>query len=228
MLRKLFCILAFVTICSYLWFGRSQWFDTLEENAKIGADALYSRPIDLSRPGEVEWALPLDQWSYREGETRLSLVLDRISGESPRLTSSTPINLRLRVSADATPTRGVDTSGPYDRLIRNWYFTTDRPLDADSRLWSSWGDKQLELGLAGIMRYPFDQITVKLEILAPDSVLSGYNPRLKLVGAHDYAVYEHLPLLRLIRDGGLFTCAILLLGLTGLAWRTSSRPTRET
>ena len=42
-------------------------------------------------------------------------------------------------------------------------------------------------------------------------------PRLKVVGASDYAINEHLPFLRFIRDAWFAISALLLIGLAYLA-----------
>src|SRR5712692_1466853 len=98
------------------------------------------------------------------------------------------------------------------RLIRNWYFKTDDPLSPDAAIWQSWGDS-VELGLCGLNRYPFEDTYIVVEITRPDPVLAKANPRLQIFGEHDYAVYEHLPMLRILRDSILVFLTLCVIGL---------------
>ena len=62
-------------------------------------------------------------------------------------------------------------------------------------------------------RYPFEDTFVVVEIVQPDPVLAKANPRLEIVGKHDNAVYEHLRLLRIVRDFVLLFLALCVIGL---------------
>jgi hypothetical protein len=119
-----------------------------------------------------------------------------------------------RVQAFAVPRGGSRV----DRLIRNWYYTTDEPFSENVHLWSSGGASSIEHGLAGVRLYQFEDLFIVLTITSADPELDKGNPRLTLVGEHDYAVFEHLPFLRAVRDGGLVIAVVCLVGLVFLAW----------
>ncbi len=102
------------------------------------------------------------------------------------------------------------------RLVRNWYFTTDTPLSAEARIWESWGTS-VEIGLCGVQRYPWEDTYIEVEVLQPDLLLAKANPRLQIFGEHDYAVYEHIIILRVIRDGVLLFLALCVMGVAYVA-----------
>jgi len=216
-MQRVFLVIAFAFLVFTLWFGRSQWFSNLENQAKIGKDALFSESLDLSRVGNTTWNVPRGAWSFEEGETSLSLLLTKPHGLRSGGGNRSTIPLRLTVSA-----RGVDKQGKsHDRLVQNWYFTTNEPFDPAAKLWSSFGGDEIEYGLAGVNIYPFETTQISVEVTTPDPSLSNENPRLKLVGKHDSAVYEVLPLLRLFRDLCLIISTGLVLILSYLVWRKS-------
>jgi hypothetical protein len=224
MIRKLFSMIALVIVAGYLLGGRGQWFADVERDARVGGEAVFSEQLDLSTSGTRVWNVPRDDWSFEEGEAQLSLVIDRVPGLSAEILNRNTLPLRMRVSA-----YGITESGEqFDRLIRNWYFKTDEPLGPDVRLWSFYSLDEVEHGLAGLLIYPYENTVVSIEIKNPDPMLEVGRPRLKLVGKYDYAVYEHLPILRLVRDGGLAISVMMLLGLVVLAWRPVGGTRRET
>lgn len=143
--------------------------------------------------------MPREGWAYQELEARLSLVLDCVRDLPNEVTQRSKIPLRVRIAAHGT----TKSRGRYDRLIRNWYFTTDEPCSPGANLWSAFGFNEIEHGLAGVLIYPYEQTIVSIDVTTPDTSLSASRPRLKLVGEHDYAIYEHLPFLRTVRDVGL-------------------------
>lgn len=125
--------------------------------------------------------------------------------------------LKVRVDAYAVsgqlPGPDKRMEGPRaPRLIRNWYYTTDEPLSPSARIWESWGNV-VELGLCGLNRYPFEDTYVLVDVIAPDPILAKANPRLEIVGEHDYAIYEHLRTLRVLRDVVLVLLAFCVIGL---------------
>lgn len=204
-MRKIYLLVSYLLLTVYIIFSRSQWFQKYETMADTGNAAVFSGKIDLTHSGSIRWEVPRTEWSFQDGESMLSLVLDApISGEStPSVHSKLP--LRLAVSAE-----GIGKSGePLDRLVRNWYFTTNEPFDDKAKLWSSFNQNGIEYGLGGVNIYPFERTVITLNIQTPDSDLMNRNPRLKIVGKHDYAVSEVLPLLRVVKNG----CFALALGL---------------
>jgi len=104
------------------------------------------------------------------------------------------------------------------RLIRNSYFTTDMPLSRDARIWESWGTT-VELGLCGFQRYPFEDSYVTLDIAEADPMLAKANPTLEITGDYDYAVYEHIKILRIFRDVILLVLALCVASIAYVAIR---------
>lgn len=199
---------------AYLFLSRGLWLAELEKQGTVGREKL-TKSIDLTRAETVTWKITGDEWKYT-GECQVALVLDRpddIPHESYRKESRA---LKLRVDAYAVtsrPATGRNAEGfRAPRLIRNWYYTTDEPFSPEARLWEGWG-KSVELGLCGATRYPWEDTYVVIEILQPDPILAKANPRLQIVGEHDYAVYEHLPRLQLYRDLVLLFLTVCVIGL---------------
>lgn len=211
--RRLLSVLAVAVIAFYLWIGRGQWFADLERQASIGSVPLYSDVLDVSRTGRTEWKIPREEWSYDKGVAKLSLVFSNVPGLPSESRDRSKVALRLKVSADGITEQGKS----FDRLVRNWYFTTDEPFDPRASLWSSGGGSSIEYGLAGVILYPFESTLVTIDVTAADPSLSVGRPRLKLVGDYDYAAHEHLPFLRRLRDGGLAVCLVLVIALAALA-----------
>jgi hypothetical protein len=207
-----FVVLSAFAVLGYLFLTRAFWFSDLERQARVGEDRL-SKPIDISHVDRVVWEIPARNWKYN-GECHVALVLDRrddIPFDAYRKESMT---LRVKVDAYAItnePAAGgnvIHGSQQLPRLIRNWYFRTDEPLSPDARIWESSGDASIEFGLCGLHRYHFEDSYVVIEVTRPDRVLAQANPRLQIFGEHDYAVYEHLPMLRVVRDSILVLLAV--------------------
>jgi len=223
-MRKVYCLAAIVLIGAYLVVGRTFWFAELERQARIGSDPVFSPRLHLARPGQITWKVPRETWGYEQGDAKLSLVLDRVAGLPHSLADRSNLQLRLRVEAYAIPEGGARA----DRLTRNWYYTTDEPFSEEARLWSSFGGDEIEYGLAGLRVYPLETVFTVVTVTTADPILDKGNPRLKLVGEHDYAVFEHVPMLRALRDGGMVVSLLLLIGLVLLAWRGRTSEGRET
>jgi len=219
MARRILCVIAAVFIAMYLFIGRGQWFSELERQAKIGTQKIYSSNVDLSKSDEFVWEIPRDSWAYEEGEAEFSLVLDRAPNIPTDAYSKDNMLLRVRVDAYAKLENGEQV----DRLIKNWYFLTNEPFSPNAHLWESWGNKNIEYGLGGIYVYPFEKVYIKVSVLVPDTKLAKANPRIQLVGKHDYAIFEHITFLRLLRDSGLFLCLTFLLVLAAFAWKNPTK-----
>jgi hypothetical protein len=214
--KKALIVVAAVLVLAYLVASRSLWFPDLERQAKVGRDRL-SRTIDITHPQTITWAIKGDDWKYT-GECHVALILDRIKDAPSEAYRRESMALKVRVDAHAvtyqpTTARKTIEGIRAPRLIRNWYFTTDTPLSADARIWESWG-RSVEIGLCGVRRYPWEDTYIEVEVLQPDLLLAKANPRLQIFGEHDYAVYEHIIILRIIRDGVLLFLALCVLGVT--------------
>jgi hypothetical protein len=75
-----------------------------------------------------------------------------------------------------------------------------------------WGSV-VELGLCGLNRYPFEDTYIVVDVLEPDTVLAMARPRLEIFPEHDYAVYEHVGMLRILRDIVLVLLGLCVIGL---------------
>ena len=203
----------------YLFASWGLWFSDLERQANAGRDRL-SKAIDLSRAQTLTWKIKGDDWKY-SGECRVALVLDRMSDIPPEAYWKKSMALKVRMDAYAVtyePTANGTMIEAFraPRLVRNWYFTTDMPLSPDVRIWEVWGNA-VELGLCGVHRYPWEDTYITLDIIQADPVLAKANPKLEIVGEHDYAVFEHITILRIFRDGVLLFLGFCVIGLAYVA-----------
>jgi hypothetical protein len=214
MRRRVLVVAAAAIIALYVLATRPAWFDGLEREVEVGAAPIYSDVVDVSEAHEFIWRIPRVPWTHQRTESRLSMEVD---WRACRVTSSTPsaTTLRVRVKALAHPESG----GEFDRLVHNWYYRTDDPLAPDARMWRTFSAESTEYGLAGVLTYPWEDLSITLAIVNPDPQLSSCRPRLKLVGEHDYAVAHHLPQLRLLRDAGIALCMGCVLYLTAVGWK---------
>jgi hypothetical protein len=155
---------------------------------------------------------------------QVSLILDRIPAVPLAAYRKESMALKVRASAYgiiyASSESGRIERFRADRLIKNSNFSTDMPLSTDSRLWESWGTSSVELGLAGVQRYPSEDTLITIEVLMADPILAAAKPRLQIVGEHDYAVAHHLRLLRIIRD---FVLLCVMSCLIGISWQALGR-----
>jgi len=183
------------------------WQAQLDQQAELGRQVLHFDTIDLSKEGTISWSVPTDKWQYKEGEARLSLVVNRVPNLSlPRRDGST---LRIRITAKGILHDGATN----DRLIRDWYYTTDEPFTNEPKLWESGGPDSEEFGLGGIAIHPFERLVIGIQVLTPYAALQEAKPRLKLAAKYDYAIDEHLPFMRFLGHiaFGLSVIAILIL-----------------
>jgi hypothetical protein len=173
--------------------------------------------IKIDKQGDYTWKVPNGTWNSRKGEGRISLVLNRVSqfkGEELLDRAKRPLKLKIEVYA-------LQKDGTrIDRLIRNWYFTSDEPFsEAGSKLWSSGGNDQFEYGLAGIWAYPREEVFIRLQIMKPDTILAHGNPHLKISSDYDYAAVPWVALFVLICYGILIILICFLLIISYVIWR---------
>ncbi len=209
-MKRIPFVLAILFIAIYLLAGRSHWFSEIFSQAEIGKKPIYSASIDLTRVGKFTWKIPRDNWvfdKYSQGEARLSIVFDRKDEIELWRYKKEHFPLRLKVNAYAN----TEDQFRLNRQIQNWYFKTNEPFrNKDNIVGSSWGSSTVSYLIAGIYLYSQEDTFVEIEIMTPDSELAKTNPRLKLVGDHDYAIFGHLSFFYLIRDGGLLLCFLFL------------------
>jgi hypothetical protein len=201
-------VVAALFVIGVLLVARGRLLAPLEHEAALGKAALRT-PVDLGSARVVTWDVPKDGWQYEEGEAKLSLLVRRGEGTTCDVKGKSP--LKVGVAAVGT----LESGQQYDRLIRNWYYTTTEPFSPEARLWVASGPEEAEYGLGGVMIYPFEKLRVSLNVEVPDPGLGACSPRLQLVPSVDYAIAEHLPLLRVVRDTVLGLC---ILAVIGLAW----------
>ncbi len=224
-LRIIAVVICTTCVIAYLLVSRSLWFPELEKQIRTSHHRL-TKSVDLAQPGLVTWKIPGDDWSY-EGECRVSLVVDKISSIPWESYQKGSMALQVKMDAYAVtcePTAsGKNVEGFHtNRLIRNWYFTTDVPLSADARIWESGNSSGTEFGLCGVRRYPWEDTYVLFDILRPDNVLAKANPRLQIVGDYDYAVEGHILSLRIFRDSVLFLLIVCVSALVYMALKHNS------
>ena len=224
MLRRVMIVVAAAIAAGTIWLSRGCWLAALERDARIGKEFILSDPIDVSHKGSFTWSIPRATWSYEEGSASLELYCRRPVKESRALPHRGDLQLRIVVQAYGE----TDSGGRYDRLIRNWYYKSDDPLAPDAGLCESFSRDEVEFCLGGVSIYPFEKTTVTVEVTSPDPSLAAFEPRLRLVGDHDYAVYEHLPFLRTLRDTGLVLSSAMVLMLAAIAWRGIGHGRRDT
>ena len=224
MRRQVLIVVAMTIAVGTTWLSRGYWLAAMERDARIGQEFILSDPIDVSHKGSFTWAIPRTTWPYSEGSASLELLCRRPAGGSRAIPHRGDLQLRIAVQAYGEP----DSGGRYDRLIRNWYYKSDDPLAPDARLCESFGRDEVKFCLGGVSIYPLEKTTITVEVTSPDPSLLAWEPRLRLVGDHDYAVYEHLPFLRVVRDTGLALSSTMVLVLAALAWRSTGVGRRET
>jgi hypothetical protein len=217
-MRRFICILALILIGGYLCAMKWDWF-TQVDLAAVGRRPLYSDHVNLREKEMIVWDIPSGRWAGRGGRANLSLSLNlHTLHEIPADRSS--VALRAKVRAE-----GRLPGGEWqDRLIRNWYYTTDEPFSKGSALWESYGMGALEYGLAGILIEPDEELRITLDIQVPDEKLMLGHPRLKLVPDYDsVGVNTEWILISFVREGWFWLSVLLLLCLSVLAWRRDTR-----
>src|SRR5262249_2650848 len=94
-------------------------------------------------------------------------------------------------------------------------------------LWQVYGYGWHEYGLGAVEVRPDEDLIIEITVTTPDPQLARGNPRLKLVGDHDFAgLGLQYFVIATLRDSGLVLSLILLVGLVCLAWarRDLQRP----
>jgi hypothetical protein len=218
-MRAIFSLTAAVLVALYLFALWSDWF-TWAEFAVEGRRPLYSDNIDLRKSGPIVWSLPPEKnrFAQKEAHLGLSLNLETLK-EIPR--DRHQVQLRVKMSAE-----GRTPGGEWqNRLIKDWYFTTDEPFSERCSIWESYGMGQLEYGLAGIEIVPDEELRITLDVQVPDARLMSGNPRMSLVGKHDYAAtMPEILAIWILKNGGIIVSLLLLFTLMILAGQQRRRP----
>ena len=141
-----------INIIVSFWLMELRHFQNVVRNPAI-------KKIKIDSNGDMIWKVPNGTWNDQEGRAMVSLLFDRVPEFKNEKLGRDERPLKLKIEAYSIRRDG----SRIDRLIKDWYFTTDEPFsDGGSRLWSSWGQTEFEYGLAGIWAYPKEEVIVKL------------------------------------------------------------------
>jgi hypothetical protein len=216
-MRKIISVVALLWLIGYVLVARNLALAPFEQQSRIGHDSLFFDDIDLSKQGTIIWNIPRDKWTYKEGDAILSLVVNNSRNLPSQMRDGS--TLRVKIAAEGI----LDNGEKNNRLIRNWYYTTDQPFTDNPKLCESGNSDSREYGLAGISVYPFERLKISVQVLNGYAELQQLKPRLKLVGDTDYAIDEHLPFLRTIRDAEFVVSLIAALVLFVNSWRRDGK-----
>lgn len=224
MKKNIVVVLIAALLLGYLAYSRSLWFPELERQVAVGKDRL-SKPVDIEKSGKILWRIPEDQWKYT-GEVKVALLIDNAQSLPRAALRKESMALQVVMDASAVSCEpslsGMKEVLRANRLIRNWYYATNAPLSPKARIWESGGGGTVELGLCGVTRYPWEDTIIEMDILRPDPILGGANPRLVVYGDYDYAAEEHIGSLRAARDVILCLLACCIALLAYYAMKTKS------
>lgn len=149
MIRNIVIVVSTLLLLGYLVASRGLWFAELEREVAIGKDRL-SKPVDLEKTGKIEWHIPEDQWKYT-GEVKVALEVDNVQTIPRNAYSKETMALRVAMDANAITYQpsnaGLKEVTRANRLIRNWYYTTNEPFSPEARIWESGGESTIEFGL---------------------------------------------------------------------------------
>lgn len=222
--KNIVVVLGAALLLGYLAYSRSLWFPELEREVAMGRDTL-AKPVDLEKAGKILWRIPEDQWKHT-GEVKVALLIDNLQTLPRDALRKESMALQVVMDANAV-TYEPSTSGMKEvlranRLIRNWYYTTNEPLSPKARIWESGGGETVEFGLCGVCRYPWEDTIIEMDILRPDPILGEAHPRLIVYSDYDYAVDEHIGGLRTLRDVTLCLLACCIAVLAYYAMKAKS------
>ena len=77
-IRRLILVLSLAYLVGFVLLGRSLPLASLEQESLAGRNAVYLENVDLSKRGTINWTIPRDSWSCRQGDADLSLVVDNV------------------------------------------------------------------------------------------------------------------------------------------------------
>jgi hypothetical protein len=212
-MKRFFCIIATSLIFFYLLASKMDWFTELARSS-VARNPVFSEPINLTERKTFFWEVPTKRIITRNGQAHLYLVLNTLLlTEIPYDRSQ--VELKAKVSAHGRRLGGKRQN----RLIINERFNTDEPFKKDGGFGESHGGGRIDYALAAIDVREGEVLTIELSITTPDPKLASGNPRLKLVGEHDFAgtPYEFLFQYVLV-NWGFYLSLILLFGLFLVAW----------
>jgi len=214
-MRRAFCLLAPLFIIGYLYAQWTDWFSRIEL-ASVWKRPLFSEPIDLEKPGPIEWVVPRENWIFQEGEADLALSMNLYT--LMRVPSDrSQVHLRVKVRAEGR-VRGGEWQ---DRSIHEKYFKTDEPFSKDGlSLWESQGLGRLEYGLARLRVVADEELRIVINVLVPDGQWRWGKPQLMLVGTDPQAHVGFIMVFRAwLRGGGFWLSICLVIALARMSWQ---------
>jgi hypothetical protein len=198
-MRMIFIIVAFLVLITSMVSFSNICFHKYERAWEISRNPYYSKTIDLKKKNVFRWHIDNDDWLYNDGSATLFLVFDRTQNVPGGDLWDREFALKVKVAAYSVTRNNIKDG----RLVLNYFSPTDEPMAKSTKLWAGWDDKYMEYFLGNVLRYPKEDIWIELTVLEPDKLLNEYNPHLKIVGDYDPAVLGFVPLIRLIKYGGI-------------------------
>ncbi len=215
-MKNILVLIGTFLILVYLLLSRDMWLSGAEEQVKVSKDRL-AKQIDINAPGTITWKINEDDWDYT-GEVRVALIVDNLEEIPREKYDKETMSLNLKIDSHAITyshtSKGRKEVLRANRLIKNWYFTTDEPLSPAASIWRVGRGATLEYGLGGVQRYLGEDTYIEVSIENPDPILNKANPRLTVVGDHDYAVSSHIGSMRTARDIILISLALISIAIS--------------
>lgn len=206
--QKITITISLIVIFFYLLFSYPHIFSEIEEDIDVGEDSYFSKTLDLKGKNTFVWKIEESQWERKTGEAELFIRFERdIDKEVIENYRKSDMELSLEINAYAI---GEDDQ-KNSRLVKNWYYK-DLPLSEDSAMCSIWASDYVEHCLGIVWLYPYEDLYIEVTVINEDSYLSNTNPKLRIVGKHDYAVFGYP--IKLIKNI-LFILPIIALLLIG-------------
>lgn len=221
-LRRILGIACVVVPTVALLAGRPFLFTHLTVHAERARGGIVSEPLDLSRPGTFTWTIKQYDWHYNNGLAQLDLELERQGEPGEEPFSGRSFDLELEVVATATTTMGPypESAGLVaDRLVRSAFFPSNRPIKSGDKVWAGWHNDRVEYHLASIVRVPYEDLEIEVQVVAGDEIIAASNPRLRLRADHDSAVPGHLGGILLVADVVMISALFCLAVLAVRVWR---------
>ncbi len=194
------------TILLYIVVAKAGIFHEARQQLQIARNKHESGPIEISTPNVFIWRITQEDWGY-EGEARLSIVFQRSPSIPFEKYQREQYSLRIKVSARGMPT--LSTS--YERQIHDWYYNTNDPLSAESKMWAVWSAAEVEYGIAEIFRRSRETLVIEVSVTSPDTVLARAGSKLRIVGEHYASQLPWAAFFSLCDKAGLAICISVLI-----------------
>lgn len=205
-MNRLTVIISSMVIASYLIWGRYNIYSDFEEQVTYAKNVYHSDVIDL----EKKHSITLEEGAFFDKfDTDKFIVLlecsktDEMKGEGYWRND---YSLKMKIDAFAKTENNITSN----RLVRNYFYPTDEPMQKNGKLWEGWPDDHMEYPLGEVIVFPKEKTFINIDVLVPDSFLNKANPRIKIVAKYDASLIGPYVYLKLLRDGGLLLSLICL------------------